>query len=556
VAESFGFELRLVDSVTAPARRAAEAVRQIETRAKKAQSAIGGDLGKQFEKIGFAAARAAKKQTDAFAESWAKIGMAAERANRRAAASAERAAKHAEEKRKEHSFLGGIKEGTGFARLTSAAFLGAALAEGAVGIVESLIEGAHKVVEVITDGVKDAFRDAAKEQTRRIGEKNVLGAEGAKAFREDADSIAAKSPFDDSTIRKLMLPLRRAGLSQAASRQALATATDIGGGDEGAVGGITEQFQHIYTKKGIGKKQLVELLGNVGSTIPDFYKSLGKQMHVSAKEAEKRSEEGKLDPQLLMNMISEAQNKRQGGKAGTGGLEYAKSLEVQWRKVNELPGEYFKKLVDSPGLQRASEMLGGLLEKLNPESPAGQRIMSAIEGMFEKITSLFGDPTETAEGLANGIEQAVNLTGDLISAAKDLADAFLPSLETIQDMILGLRQFIAIQSGDKAGLQKAVMDEVVTKATRMSRANKKAGMMAARFEGENTFNATADPIAANMSYLASAPVAVGGGGGHTTNAASVTVNVESNSENPEEHGRKAGRAAAKEIERARQHWGN
>lgn len=547
MAEAFAFELKLVDSVSAGAKKAVESVKAVEKSANKANDA----LGKQFEKIGFAAARAAKKQHDAFAGSFAKIGLAAERAHRRAEAAAERAQQKHErliEKAKEHSLLGGIKEGVGFAKLASAAFVGAALVEGAAKIGETMIEAAHAVVEVIEDGVKDAFKAAAREQTQRIGEKNSLGADGAKEFREDAERFAKQTPFNDNEIRRLMLPLRRAGLSQAASRQAFATATDIGGGNPEAVGGILEQFKHIYTKRGIGKKQLVELLGNVGTTIPDFYKELGKKMHISAKAAEKKSEEGGLDPQLLMNMITSAQNKRQGGAAGTGGLEYAKSLETRWKKINELPEEYYKRLVDSPGAMRASEFLGTLLEKLDPESPAGQRIQAAIEDMFEKITGYIGDPSETADRLASGIESAIRLTGELIDTARDLADAYLPSLKTIEDMTFALR--ILLATGDDNKVAK-INNEYANVVEGRGRALRK------KFDAENFNNSDVGKLYNTTGFnpILMAAQANDKGGGSVTHAPTVNVHVHGDHADPEDAGRKAGKAAAKEIERARQHGG-
>lgn len=542
--ESLAFELKLVDSVTGVAKRQASAVKQIETSANKAQTA----LGKQFEKIGFAAARAAQKQEQAFAQSWAKIGMAAQRAQERQKKEHER---HAE-KMKEHSFLGGISEGVGFGKLTSAAFLGSALAEGAFKIGETLVEAAHKVVEVITDGVKDAFKAAGKEQTQRIGEKISLGA-GAGEFREDVERFAGKTGFTSSEIRGLMLPSRNAGMSQAATRQSLATASDIAagrgkGGSIEEVGSIMEQFQHIYTKKGIGKKQLVELLGNVGSTIPDFYKSLGKQMHVSAKDAEKMSEEGKLDPQLLINMITQAQNKKQGGIAGTGALEYSKSFEAHWHKINELPDEFYRKLVDSPGFARANEALGGLLEKLDPDGPAGMRIQAAISDMFDKITGYIGDPEETADALASGIESAIRLTKDLVSTAKEVADAFLPSLRTIEDMTFALRLAIATTKGEDAvaKVNNEYANVVEGRGLRLLK----------KFQEENFNKSDVGKLYDQTGFN---PVLMAAQAKPSSGAAPVEIKMENHFhgevKDPEDHGRKMARGARTEMERARQKGG-
>jgi hypothetical protein len=451
--ESFSVELKLVDSITSNANRAASSVSKVEGGSKQTNKELAA-LGKQFEKIGFAAERAAIKQQKAFADSWAKIGNAAEKARLQQNKALERSVRRdmaavdrMEEKLRSKSFGGGFKEGIGFDKLLSASFFGSLLAEGVFKIADSFVEGARKAVEVFADGVKEAFKASSEEETLRIGETNTLGAAGGKEFRENIGKFDRLAPFDDSEIRRMMLQMRRAGMSQAASRQAFATAVDIGGGDAGAVGGVLEQFKRIYTKQGIGKRQLVELLGNVGTTIPDFYKALGAKMHISAKAAEKKAEEGGLDPQLLMNMITEAQNKRQGGIAGSGGLKYAQSLAGEWKKISDLPGEYYKQLVDSPGYHRAVEALGGLLAHLNPDSEQGRRIMGSVEHMFDQITSWIGDPDATASALADNLESAIDFGKELIDTFKSLADSLLPTLDTLQDIVIAMRKAKAYTVG-------------------------------------------------------------------------------------------------------------
>ena len=502
--ESFDFELRLVDNISASANRAAKAISDISRNADKARSALSDNLGKQFEKVGFAAARAAAKQQKAFADSWEKIGLAAQKAQEKAQRAAEKA--HAAsakgrlhgveaeiakikkdpasyrrlfEAQKElrelqgklgkESFGDAFKQKLGFGKLFSAAFLGDLAAEGVLKVGESIVEGAVKAVEIFTDGIKDAFKGAAHEETSRISENNILGKSGAKEFREDVEGFAKNSPFDPGEIRKLLLPIRRAGISQAAARQMLATASDIGGGDAGAVGGILETMRGIYTRKGVSKRQIVGLLGNVGGTVPDFYKSLGKNMHVSSKEAERRAASGQVDPQMIMNMITEAQNKRQGGIAGTGGLAYAKSLEVEWKKLNALPEEYFKKLVDTPGYAKAVAAIGKLLEGLDPESPTGQRIMASVEHMFDKITGFIGDPAQMADNLSNLIESAVGFGEDLISTFKNLSEVLLPSIEGLENMVLSVRTLKAYASFDEKQIAAANRAEAVVLARRTTR---------------------------------------------------------------------------------------
>jgi hypothetical protein len=220
---------------------------------------------------------------------------------------------------------------------------------------------------------------------------------------------------------------------------------------------------------------LIGLLGETGGTIPDFYKTLGAKLKISAKAAEKLAEQGggKIDPQLIMNMITESVNKSQGGIAGTGGNEYAKTFEARVAKIKNLPEEYFRKLADSPAFQHTADLLGGLLEKLDPDSPAGRRIQSAIEAMFDKIDALVGNPEDAAGALANSIENAVELTRQLLDVAAELPGAWGQTLETIEDMVLQLRFGLAVAKGDDAAQSSVAHDMNLAHQRRIDTATEK-----------------------------------------------------------------------------------
>src|SRR5574337_746742 len=232
--ESFNFELKLVSDIDKVAKRGVDPLKKVEEQAKRSQKALdwGANLGKQFERVGFAGARTAKKQHDAFAGMWGKIGLSAEKSAQRQhqafanmwvkiATAETRARRRQEQERKrqeEHaeksSLLGGVKEGLGLGRITSASFIGGAMAEGAFKVVDILMEGAHKVVDLMEEGVTRAFEEASKQQTLRIGEKLSLGGKGGKEFAADADRFSKLTGFDDDAIRAMLLPLRRAGMNQ------------------------------------------------------------------------------------------------------------------------------------------------------------------------------------------------------------------------------------------------------------------------------------------------------------------------------------------------------
>jgi hypothetical protein len=452
--EQFEFGLRLVDSVSQPGKRAVDTLRQVQDQAKKTNDSLSGKqmaaFGKQFEKVGFAAARAQQKHSDSFGKMWEKVGIAAAKSQKSALAKSEREylsflrkVEHAQEKMQEHSLLGGVKEGLGFSKITSAAFLGSFMAEAALGVVESMVEGAKKAVELLGEGIKMAFEQSAEQETLRIGEKLSLGSKAGE-YQEDVGRFSKLTGFDDDAIRKMLLPMRRSGMDQQATRTAFAAASDVAAGEgqgmnAGRVQDLLATFTKIQLKGGVTEKMLPEL----GVAVKPFFADLAKQLKISPEEAKKRAEEGKINPQRLLNTIYRGIEQKQGGKLGTGAIATSQSFASRMAKFKNLPNEFAKGMLESATFQRASDLLGGLLERLDPEGPAGKRIMASLESMFDHIGNLIGDPTTAAESLASHIETAVDFTKDMIDLAADLGDAFLPTLDTVEDMIIALRQMKA-----------------------------------------------------------------------------------------------------------------
>lgn len=470
--ESFNFELKLVSNIEEKASRGATALKGVQSQGQKAQKALdwSANLGKQLERVGFASARAAKKQQDAFSAAWVKIGMAAERAAKQQQRAFERAVEKRMDRMQDSSMAGGIKEGLGVGKLTSAAFYGSVLAEGAFKMVDVLMEGIHKVVDTFEEGVSRAFEEAGRQQTLRIGERLSLGRAGGKEFRQDADRFSKLTGMDDDAIRAILLPLRRAGVNQQGARTAFAAASDVAagegrGGDAGRIGELVQAFTRIKLRGEVEDR----FLSQIGVEQKGIYAELAKTLHISADAAKKRAAAGKIDPQVVLNAIYHGIEKQQGGKLGTGSIEVSKSFEARLARVKNLPSEYLKNLVDSPAFQRASDLMAGLLENLDPDSPAGQRIMQSVEHMFDRIAGFVGDPKDAADSLADKVEDVIGFAEQLTDDFRSWADALLPSLETLEDMVFAARKFKAITTADQVGLAAVNADQARSDQKRVAR---------------------------------------------------------------------------------------
>ncbi len=454
MSESVSFALNLEDQISAPAKRAADALQRVEKQAEKAQAAL---------------AKNGKKQELGFATELERVEknlhrMRSDPAGYKKLLEAQRELTDARKKLGKEPFFKELGKELGgkfsFAKMLTAAV-----------VADAMVEGVKKAIEVFADGIKDAFKAGAERENTKLAFKLSLGA-GGKESMEDIDRFSKGSKYDDNAISRMMLPMLRANFSQKSTRTAFATAGDIEAAGGGDAGETMQLFANLKTKGGIGSKKLVEMLGSSGAgSAPDFYKKLGKRLGVGAGAAEKMlGEGGKIDPQIVMNMVTDAVNKRQGGPAGTGSNAASKTMDSRWHKLGMLPEEYMKNIADSKAWDELSDHLGKVLEKLSPEGEIGKRVipklLAAFEGLAKAIEKAFSP--ENVEVLVNSFAKMVDLMtkmvgllGAVTDHGKKLQDAagFAGELNKRGggDTKKGVRKLLDENLGDKAGLSG--MDE-------------------------------------------------------------------------------------------------
>ena len=432
MAEAFSFELKLVDDVSRNAKKAADSLRGVENQAKKTHDAM--DFSKELEKTEQALHKLGKDPAG-----YTKLL----KAQKELAEQRQKLAKQAGVGRE--TFGEALGKKFNFGLLTSAAFAGEVLAEGAFKLGEGLVEAAHKVVEIFTEGLAKAFEESGKEEKKRLAFRLSLGAEGGKESREDIERFSKLTAYTEDEVAKMFLPLRRAGFNQKAARSAFAAAADIEAGGGVSANEALDTFTNIKLKGGINERKLV----GMGVNAPEFYKTLAKKLGTNSETAKKRAEEGKLDPQLLLNTIYEGIEKRQGGKLGTGAVAAGNTFEARLHKLQNLPNQYFEKLVDSPGFQKVSDAFGKLLEKLDPDSEAGQRIMASLNSMFERIIGWFDSLTSDngIDDIASGIQTAVATLEKGVDFASKLVDWLKTAAGVAESVAAPLAK--AMEFGDK-----------------------------------------------------------------------------------------------------------
>jgi hypothetical protein len=309
--------------------------------------------------------------------------------------------------------------------------------------ISILIDGFRTAVGIVEDGFKKAFQEGSKFETLKIGYKLSLRGREGKESMDDVGRFSGMTGFDDDAINAMLLPLRRSGFGRQGARSAFAAATDIAagmgrGGDQGYVQSLLEGFNHIMLKGGIQERRLPEM----GVDVKKFYADLAGTLKTTSDAAKKMAEEGKVNPQLLLNTIYKGVIDRQGGPLGTGGVEYGKSMEARLRKLTDLPNQYLKTVAESPQWDSVSAKFGSLLSDLDPSSAKGQKITNSILRAFGSLADVIHDvlTPENIDHFVQGMTSLVALAGQfasylgpILQTASNFMSAYEHLDETNQD---------------------------------------------------------------------------------------------------------------------------
>lgn len=473
MADVITLDLELIDKVGGPAKRAADALRRVEEQQKRTQAALKREqdrtaqtqekIAQGWAKIGQTIDKAKAKEAAAVAKASAAAEKAAAkqiamtervamrssvaqmRATQRAMREDERAAKQKErdvrrmgllqqqaqkmnekfdkEKKGHGGFLASFRHALPFRSVgdyAKGAFWGHLAAEGVEKVVEGFVEGAHKAVELVYEGIKEAFKAGAGYEQLKLNYRLLLGKEGGKEALEDIERFSGKTRYDDDEVAMMMRPLFNAGFRGTGARSAFAAATDLNAAGLGETQDFVDQITKIKLKGGVQAKQLV----GMGVDVKTFSKSLAAALHTDAKTAMENAKEGKADPQLLLNLIYEGIEKRQGGKLGTGSEAMAATFGARMHKLSMLPEDFLKHVSDSPEWNKVSDKIGAILHELDPTGPKGKRIVDALIKTFDRLAGYIQRviTPENIEKFTDGVEKAFEYATKLPEIFKEIVD--------------------------------------------------------------------------------------------------------------------------------------
>jgi hypothetical protein len=358
-------------------------------------------------------------------------------------------------------------------------------------LAEILTEGIHSAVDVVHELTAE-FVELGKEMVHVAGDTQDLnlavklnvGEEGANKVNELSESFEKYSRFDGNDIKKALLPiLEENGVKDEKTLEDITTAaTDISARRKTGLAGVEAalgSFQQIALRREVNPKLLKEL----GVNAQDYFKDLGSLYGITATHAEKMAKEGKFKAQTLISVALNQIAQREGGQLGNATMEASKTLGATLEKLGNLKENLFEKIANSSGMAAVQRFLDSFVEVMG--GPEGEQLITHLSDI---LSDVFGGPESDVDGIKETLKEAVRLGGELVDAGKALADALLPSLNTVQDLVIGLREFVALSSGDKAGFEAAVKEELDVKARRLVKGYQKMNELAGKFAAENTAN--------------------------------------------------------------------
>ena len=417
MAERLSLDLELLEKVSGPARAAAAALRQVDEAAQKAQKGGLDKLGAAFAKVGMKAAAVEQKQSAKFADAFAKIGMKAESDRIKSNARIAKASAVAKDKAAK-AFA--AKSDEGFKDLGDSLKTGASIFAAVSGA--AIIAGAYKAVGLWKEGVAASFKEGAAYEQLKLGYKLTLGKEKGAEALGDISRFAPKTGYDDDEIAQIMRPLFQAGMRGQGARSAFAAAGDLSAASGRPVEEFADLMAKIQLKGGITTKMLM----GMGLDAKGFKTELGKNLGVDKETAMKKAEEGKADPQHILNALYTMIEKRQGGKLGTGTNEFADTMGAKLHLLEQLPSNFLKKVADSDAWPKMTAQVGKLLDGLDPDGPNGKRIIDGLTDGFGRLLNLaqLAFTPENIVKFTDAVVSAIDVIGkipDLIGAVSDAA---------------------------------------------------------------------------------------------------------------------------------------
>lgn len=261
-----------------------------------------------------------------------------------------------------------------------------------------------KGVSALAEFGRFLAKTVAEKQDLDLALRFNAGPGGAAGLQSLADSFG-NTKFDDGEILSALIPLLQVGVRDQALLHNLTTAaTDIEALSAGQVkfAEVLDAFAKAARKGEINDRVLAPL--RIGSG--EFAAALA-------------ASDTKDPLRVLLGLIQE----REGGSIGGPSLEAGKTLGATLHRLENLPGNMFKVLADSPAIQGVQASIEQFIQEM--QGPKGvalvEKIGKGLDDIFGKISiDRISEMLQSALDVATVLADAFSLVGKALGVVWDL----------------------------------------------------------------------------------------------------------------------------------------
>jgi len=248
----------------------------------------------------------------------------------------------------------------------------------------------ERLVDTFLDVGKEAIHAAAGAERSADSIKLLFGESEGSDLLEHLEKVQKFTEFDDSELRMITAELGRAGYAAEQIPDTLPFIADLAnraGGGIGAALASTDVLEKINLSGMLNPRSLRGL----SIKFKPFFEDLGRDLGISAKEAQKKATEGGVDPTILINALQRATT-RKGGLIGDGAVKSSQSLDSLMHKVGQIKDNLFEGLADGKAIGQFKSFLSNILTSMDPSSEFGKSIIDSLDAIFgDTLKTLFGD---------------------------------------------------------------------------------------------------------------------------------------------------------------------
>lgn len=248
------------------------------------------------------------------------------------------------------------------------------------------VEAGAKIIEVTAEVGAEMVKTAAKAERTNKSFEMVFGAKGGAEMLALTEGMAKNTEFTSDALKGAVLQLGQAGFAGKDLLRANSAALDIASFSSDPAAGQSAAIASLSSIKSTGRVDSDFLAGlGVENT---FFEELAKGTGESAATLKQKLQDGKVEAEQSLEALYAAISAKTGKVLGGAGADMSKTMSARLTHLSDLPNEYFQKLAKSEGFAKMSDLLGTVLEKLDPDGPVGKKIFGGLESAFNLVGEL------------------------------------------------------------------------------------------------------------------------------------------------------------------------